>query len=424
MKSRRLFFKAAAVLLTALTLLMVTGCNNIAANVSGKTEMAKIVLSVGKVGRTINPTVTKDMLTDLVLTAQKENSEAKQIGNWTAYSKMAGTEIELEAGSYTFTLTAKKGGTSFSGSTQHELSVDTTTPLSFELSITDIGSPEEKGSLDVKFYYKDSGLDFGYVFLYDINDCVYHTLFENDLLEDGTGEYEGYKLYHLVKENLPVGMYTLTFEVQGNRNVAWNDNMIYVSADLTSQKTFVINEFIPVYHITYDYQMEGVEDEEKLFVISLTDLGVKSVNDNDFPGYRFLGWYRDELCSGEEVTFIDCMAESGDITLYAKWEETPVNPPVEPPTTATPTINVLFQPDYSIRITKTENNGVITLEAEEGFDSYVWTINQVTYSDQRTITLENLPLGTYIFTLVSYKDHMSDPYGGLYIEYITVEVTE
>ncbi len=176
-------------------------------------------------------------------------------------------------------------------------------------------------------------------------------------------------------------------------------------------------------------------------------------------GYTFLGWFED----GAESAFDFETKITKDITLTAKWKIIPQddpednpgdnpednpgdnpednpgdnpednpgddpednpgddpedNPPVPQTSKSTITIEIVNE---GIEITKKVNEGVTTLSATQGFETYLWLLNETEYSTQREITLSNLPAGTYLFT-VKAKRQSAD--AEIYYSYVTVTVEE
>jgi len=121
---------------------------------------------------------------------------------------------------------------------------------------------------------------------------------------------------------------------------------------------------------------------------------VKPVRD----GYEFIGWYKDPECFDSLVTSIAEKEITDEITLYARWTEKSVN------------IQIV---NSDISITKTDDDGRITLTAAGGFSDYLWLIgntpaqNVITGSsvseDGKTFTFstENLMQGKTYTILVS-----------------------
>ena len=75
--------------------------------------------------------------------------------------------------------------------------------------------------------------------------------------------------------------------------------------------------------------------------------------------YDFIGWFTESSGTGTSYTSITAKQFTSDIMLYARW--------------AKKSVAVEITND-GIELTKTENNGVITLTASAGFTDYLWTV--------------------------------------------------
>ncbi len=76
-------------------------------------------------------------------------------------------------------------------------------------------------------------------------------------------------------------------------------------------------------------------------------------------GYDFVGWFTESSGTGTSYTTITAKQFKSDFTLYARWAEKSVAVEIT---------------NGDITLTKTQNNGVITLTASAGFTDYLWTV--------------------------------------------------
>ena len=84
-------------------------------------------------------------------------------------------------------------------------------------------------------------------------------------------------------------------------------------------------------------------------------------------GYEFLGWYLESSCLG--IPLESLAGLSGNLTLYAWW--------------GVPAIDITVS-GGDISITKTVNEGIITLTAAAGYTGYTWTADGLSPADRIT----------------------------------------
>ncbi len=336
MKNRNILYKAAAILIASLALLVMTGCNNITTDSIENNGKAKVTFSIGELPRIINANYEAQQLTDFVLTAAAQNATASQAGTWATYSALTQAEVELVPGTYTFNLSAKKGVFVYKGSVTKELSVENTNTINFKLAldynataaaITEAGSvPEGNGAVDVYIYYIDSTESVNTQIKVSDSNTVIDSKTNADIAPvDGTGEYADYKLIHYVNDSIAYGLYNLDIELLADGKKNWRKEQILVCPDLTVKATYVIDEYVPIHTVTYEFQAEGMDSYEQKYIVGNTHMDVLSLDDEaledyDFSKYVFSGWYRNAECTGQSVTEINTLEDSEDFTLYAKWQ--------------------------------------------------------------------------------------------------------
>ena len=107
-------------------------------------EMATISVSIAETDsetRLIKATPKITELTDIVLTGTKSGGSAESLGSWASYAALSNATIKIPTGSWSFTLTCKKGTESFTGTTNATISTGTNA-LSFNIShVTSANTP-------------------------------------------------------------------------------------------------------------------------------------------------------------------------------------------------------------------------------------------------------------------------------------------
>lgn len=284
---------------------------------------AFITLSVGSGdgSRTVLPGAEESELTTLVLKGTKEGESERSLGSWASVSEMRNAAIPLSTGSWTFTLTAKKGGTSFCGSTSKNINVGENS-LSFEMKISDSGSGAGSFSVSLNFESAPNA------------DKVTKAVATLENL-DGSS-VTGVNAQALIPvekavtfsaDGIIAGTYrakVIFYSTQGDRDLelATYRELVQISDSLVSTATRTIESFDNLYTITYDTKgvvlPVGITLPEtvtrKSTAIALPDLS------RDY--YTFDGWYTTEaFVDGTKVTSLANF--TANVNVYAKF--TPVS---------------------------------------------------------------------------------------------------
>lgn len=280
---------------------------------------AFITLSVGSGdgSRTVLPGAEESELTTLVLKGTKEGEAESSLGSWVSVSEMRNAAIPLSTGSWTFTLTAKKGGTSFCGSTSKNINVGENS-LSFEMKISD--SSTGAGSFSIT-------LNFGSAPNADKVTKALATL-ENLDGSSVTG-VNAQALIPVEKavtfsaDGITAGTYRAKVifyatEDENDIELASYRELLQISDSIASTASRTIESFDNLYTITYNCNggvlAEGVTLREnvtrKSAAITLPELA------KDY--YTFDGWFTTEnFAEGTEVTRLENF--TGNVSVYAKF---------------------------------------------------------------------------------------------------------
>ncbi len=286
---------------------------------SSESRNAFITLSVGSGdgSRTVLPGVEESELTTLVLKGTKEGESESSLGSWASVSEMRNAAIPLSTGSWAFTLTAKKGGTSFCGSASKNITVGENS-LSFEMKISDSGSGDGSFSITLNFESATNA---------DKVTKAVATL-ENT---DGSAVTGVNSQTLIPAENaviftasgITAGIYrakVIFYSAQGDRDLelATYRELVQISDSLVSTAARTIESFDNLYTITYNLNggvlAEGVTLREnvtrKSAAITLPELA------KDY--YTFDGWYTTEnFAEGTQVTRLENFTDN--LTVYAKF---------------------------------------------------------------------------------------------------------
>lgn len=238
---------------------------------------------------------------------------------YSSFSDLQNAEINLDVGEWTFTLTAKKDGSTYKGTkTQNIVQGENT--ISFELELFDSGTAKGSFSLTLDFSEAENAdkVTSAKAVLQNINGTSVDG-FETRNISVSNGKV-------CYSENtLPVGSYRalITLYSDDLELLTWRE-IVVIASDLVSEAERVIDSLNEVYHITY--VLNDNEDNKASFL----EVPVESFNhltqsfelqkpNRDYY-YGFDGWYEDKDFSGEPITKIET-SRTENITLYAKWKE-------------------------------------------------------------------------------------------------------
>ena len=169
-----------------------------------------------------------------------------------------------------------------------------------------------------------------------------------------------------------VGVVTRPPYTQGYRRVTLTANLTKGSA--TDTKTFYLTVLAlepPTYTVTFDSQ--GAD----IFYTSSTTVTEPATTLGYLPtapqksGFVFDGWFTEPEGYGTEFTAETYVGE--DITVYAKWT-------VDGPAGYV-YVRVTIDPTSDISISKSQRGSLLTLIADENYDSYMWKINGIIKSE-------------------------------------------
>lgn len=342
-------------------LLTLFSCSNISQEKSSPKSDSKayLVISPGTVSlnsRSIDPSddYAFKNLRDIYFYAQKSGGTRRtllsNIGNLTeVYSKLI--LLDDGAGSYTFELRGTLDGIYFYQKLENvEIKDSETNAISFELSpvksSSDLETPfEDYGGIDIKLKYKDANINKVVITVEDL--ATNEKIDEEEIplySTSGTriAEYKRWVSYSTASETgrIAVGTYRVTFDfycttiqtqtkVNGNTEIANQTQLlntfpyvVHVAKGRNSvfEDTIDLNE---VYTITYKDNFgsnSGGLIEGQTKVTRYTRKSENIILPRLYRAYYlFLGWYTENE-GGERITNIPT-GSSGDITVYARWQD-------------------------------------------------------------------------------------------------------
>ncbi len=277
----------------------------------------KLTLDNAATAKTVLPTSSPSSFTNLVLKGTKDGRSEEQLGTWATVSAMQNATLPISTGTWTFTLTAKQGGTTFCGKVQKETIVGENT-LSFNLSISDLGT--ETGSFRITLNYSSA---------INANTVSYARASLENI--DGTAVNEilpqllspTYDSVTFTANEVAAGTYRarIIFYSLQNVELATYRELVQVSSNLTSTATRSIESFDDLYSITYNLNGGTIANGTTLTETYTRKIGSITLPELTRRYYTFNGWYTDSACTdGNEITTIQEFTPTR--TVYAKFTPT------------------------------------------------------------------------------------------------------
>ena len=313
-------------------LLLAVSCGNMleAPKAEGvEVGTGRLSVSMGD-GRAVFPEELKfeaDKELTFTLRGSLDEGEGKEIRSWTAggdktaYQVMvADTSLTVEAGQWSFTLQAKRGGTVVATASKDlEVRGGTTNRLSFgTMAYSDEGTGtvtvtlswnevEQVTSVVAGLYHRDSG------------ELVSGT-------EVTFGTIEGSKVTY-TKSDVPAGIYRLKAQMyQDDAVIGTYSELVRVAGGLSSVAERNLESLNTLYTVTLDFGEEGSLSAGSSFPETYNRLQTVTLPTAEqvasTTGAVFLHWYEEGDTEKKEVTQIAGL--DGDKTYCAYWQVAPV----------------------------------------------------------------------------------------------------
>ena len=318
-------------LLSSCTLFEDDSSSEIVTAVTTKTEAAKkAVLSLSVAGedeaRTALPSVSSAQEFES-LDFGATSGVTSITKSWTsdstksAYSKMLAETFEMDTGAWNFTLTAKKGGMTYTGTLNKEL-VAGANSIEFTLALSEL-SNEGKGSVEIKL---------------SVPQCVVAVTAtlcdtsENEVSDSSITQSTDLanNIVNYSAQNVPSGTYLVVFNLYADTSKTlllgkWRE-YAGITSDVTSKSEIAIaaGDLDKVY--TISYELNGGTLKEN-WAGSYTRRNFQTPTSADFESRpsEFLGWYMDENFTNP----FNSASLTGNLTLYARWKTISVDELIE-----------------------------------------------------------------------------------------------
>ncbi|MDY6398761.1 MAG: leucine-rich repeat protein [Treponema sp.] len=239
----------------------------------------------------------------------------------TAYVKMTSESFEMDAGTWTFTLTAKKGGMTYKGSVNKEITAGANS-IEFTLSLAEL-SNEGKGCVEIKLSVRQTVIAVTAT-LCDTseNEVSDSNITQSTDLTNNTVSYTA--------QNVPSGTYLVVFNLYADTSKTlllgkWRE-YAGITSDVTSKSEIAIaaGDLDKVYTISYELNGGTLKGN---WAGSYTRRNFQTPTSADFESRpsEFLGWYMDENFTNP----FNSASLTGNLTLYAKWSTITVDELIE-----------------------------------------------------------------------------------------------
>ncbi|MBR1403937.1 MAG: leucine-rich repeat protein [Treponema sp.] len=284
--------------------------------------LAYISLRLGNnSARTILPSSDQENFTNFVLKGTKSGEAETTLGSWATASSMESANIAVATGTWSFALTANCNGSTYSGSTEKEITTGQNT-LSFELSLSENGTGTGSFSITLSFANAENAGSVSYV-LATLENTDGESV--DSVTQTRLTPTNGSVTFSSTK--IPAGTYRARIafyastEKDGDFVLATYRELVQISTGLASNATYTIESFNDIYEISYELNggsfASGTTVGESYSSLSVLTLPQTVTREH----YTFDGWYADSECSeGNKVTSTE--GQSNNITVYAKWNPT------------------------------------------------------------------------------------------------------
>lgn len=308
--------------------------------------------------RTAEPEIAISNFNSFILTGSKDGEEAKELGNWNSVSDLTDTTMELELGNWSFTLVAKTPEEIEYSSTVTKTLVYGVNNINFSLEQNTLGNGN--GDIFVEISFPSNKVKTVTITVYDYPEMT--KVCEEDITTIAEDSLNALEFITYTKAELPVGQYRVVAELFADNEKAFSlgkyKEIFTVAAGLLTSDSFTIDKLSDVYSINYVLNGGTIIGNAPEVYSSKKSVTLPLIMRDRFI---FGGWFLEEDFSGSAVTEISSENSKGDVTVYAKWNESPkIN--------ASVSINSF----NDIALKKSENGSKIIFLASEGYDSYEW----------------------------------------------------
>lgn len=304
-------------------------CSNLENDENNKVSSAVAIseeayITFGKTSaRTVTPSVTDDDFSSLVLTGAKSGESESELASWENISEMQSAKVAVSTGTWTFTLTATAGGSTYIGSIETPISTGENA-LSFTLSLSDFGT--ETGAFEITVSYADTGNASSVSYATATLENTDGTSISSETLtaSDNSVTYSA--------SEIAAGTYRIRIifysssENNGGFAIATYRELVQISSGLTSKVSRTLESFDVLYAITYNLNNGNLADGETAqeTFTRKTSVTLPAVVRT---GYTFSGWTDEdskpigtlEASDGKTSYGWSAGTYTENVTLTAQW---------------------------------------------------------------------------------------------------------
>ncbi len=289
--------------------------------------------------RTALPSTSIRGLSDLVITGNKTGTIPTELARSDTFSELTSNVIEIEPGSWSFTLSANLNGVAFSGTSSAVVVGGQSASLGFLLS-----SSADDGGFSITVYFDgeadsvtgviydtySDGSPYNYYYLGESMVISNRSRLENSLVIRQNEEGQNYVIFEIpVNENFGLNEGSYRAEITFSKN--------NVELNTYSTSVQIVNSYISKavafmqlcsepYSITFNLNGGSFPPAQSFPLPKGYTKKMSLLLPNSSyirkPGYKFLGWYENAELTGNPVTEIPA-GSTGNKTFWAKWEENP-----------------------------------------------------------------------------------------------------
>ncbi len=240
-------------------------------------------------------------------------------GAASAYDVMQKARIPITKGTWTFTLTAIKGGASYGGTLSGVTISEGTNSLSFTLSLTSFDLENGRGDIQVTVSYPADTVAKVTAGLYTTGRVLVSGYEDEAVSSDGKAVF--------AKANVPAGTYMVVFQFYAENDVPLYVFREYaqVADSLTSISNRTISNMETPYSITYhmnDGSFAPGSNAPATYASNAPATYARRSGDITLPvlvrtGYHFGGWYTD--ADFTQPLNVIASGSAGNLVVWAKW---------------------------------------------------------------------------------------------------------
>ena len=241
-----------------------------------------------------------------------ENHTYTASSTTSAYSMMNAARIPIAKGTWTFTLTATKGGASYGGTMADVEIEEGTNALTFTLSLTSFDTTSGTGGIKITLTYPAENVSKVTAGLYTTGGILVSGYVDESISTDGTVAF--------TKSGVPSGQYIIIFKFYAKNDVPLYVFREYaqVAKDLVSISNRMIENMESPYTLTYNMNSGSLSGGSSAPATYSRRSGDITLPILVRTGYIFGGWFMDSDFSSAQITAIPS-GSTGNYVLYAKW---------------------------------------------------------------------------------------------------------